>query len=376
MRIPLVHRPPLSMAVIAIGAVLFLRFPSCGTDDGTEDAEKTDAPTEFAIRREAPETSTSTVTEPMPAPTTIPPASTTLPLVATTSPPTAITPPPAPVTPPPTLVPDRVEGSIVVVAYGPDSAHRIDIRRPANPNGLAVLWLHAGGWTSGKRAERVPPNERLLEQGAIVFSADYRLTPAHPHPGQIHDVKRAIRYIKSRRVEFPFETLVVAGGSAGGHLAALAATTAGVLEPTGLPPELAAQDSSVDGAISLSGPMDLTRFWATDHYWAKSLSDAFLGTDSAICDQALMLEASPIHWVDEHDPPLYMAAGGRDTLVVPADNAERMVEAVEQHGDPGCCVYDLYPNGGHDVWADMDLTGIDHFLASFGLLGTTIQPGV
>lgn len=349
MRIPLVHDPSRCMALITIGAVLLLGVPSCETVDGTENAEKMAVRTEFAVPREAPEISTSTVTEPEPAPPTVGP----------------------------TLVPDQVDGSVVVVAYGPDPAHRIDIRQPVDPNGLAVLWLHAGGWTSGTRAERVPLTERLSEHGAIVFSADYRLTPQHPHPAQIHDVKRAIRYVKSRRAEFPFDTLIVAGASAGGHLAALAATTAGDLEPTGLPPELASQHSTVDGAISLSGPMDLTGFWATNHEWAKALSDGFLGTDSATCDEALMLEASPINWVDELDPPLYMAAGASDTLVVPADNAERMVEAIEQHGDPCRCVYDLSPTSGHDVWVDMDLIAVDHFLANFGLLeSTTAPPGV
>ena len=93
-----------------------------------------------------------------------------------------------------------------------------------------------------------PIVDQLVADGAIVFSADYRLTPDHAFPAQIHDVKRAIRYVKSRRDDFPHRRLVVAGASAGGHLAALAATSAGELEPTDLPPELAAHDSSVDGA--------------------------------------------------------------------------------------------------------------------------------
>ena len=240
-----------------------------------------------------------------------------------------------------------------------------------------MLWLHSGGWTSGTRTETGPVVDHLYEEGAIVFSADHRLTPEYAFPAQIHDVKRAIRYLKAHRAEFPFETLIVAGGSSGGHLAALAATSAGDLEPADLPPELDAQDSTVDGAISLSGIMDLTRFWAADHGWAKPLSDGFLGCDSATCDQTVMLQASPTYWVDVNDPPLFLVAGAGDTLVTPADNADRMWEAMQRNGNPGHCWYDLLADAEHMLYEAFDPARVDDFLIHFGLLDPpSTQPGV
>ena len=254
------------------------------------------------------------------------------------------------------------------VAYGPDPAHRLDILPAEEPNGLAVLWLHAGGWTSGDRTGTGPVTDQLVADGAIVFSADYRLAPDHAFPAQLHDVKRAIRWIKSRRSDFVYRRLVVAGASAGGHLAALAATSAGALEPADLPPELTAHDSSVDGAVSLSGPMDLTRFWQADHPWARWLSAGFLSCDGARCDRARMLEASPVHWVDPADPPLYLAAGTADTLVTAVDNADRMWDVVQAHGDPTRCWYDRVDGGTHNLWDTLDLTRLQEFLSSFGLV--------
>ena len=268
--------------------------------------------------------------------------------------------------------PDQLLG----VAYGPDPAHRLDIHPPTLANGLAVLWLHPGGWTSGDRTGMGPIVDQLVADGAVVFSADYRLTPDHAFPAQIHDVKRAIRYVKARRGDFLHRRLVVAGASAGGHLAALAATSAGALEPVDLPPELARHDSSVDGAISLSGPMDLTRFWKADHPWAKGLSDAFLRCDGPDCDPTLMLEASPVGWVDPEDPPLYVAAGTEDTLVTAVDNGDRLWETVQEQGDPDRCWYDRVDGGTHNLWDTLDLTRLQQFLTHFGLVRPATGPVV
>ncbi len=335
--------------VVAGTIILLLGLPACGSDEpvGTSASTRTTA------------TEPESITMDPPAP--VRPPTTPAPAPPVPDPP-AIAPPPPP---------------LVTEAYGPDPAHRIDIHRPADPNGLAVLWLHSGGWTSGTRTETGPVVDHLCDEGATLFSADYRLMPEHTFPAQIHDVKRAIRYLKANRADFPFETLIVAGGSSGGHLAALAATSAGDLEPTDLPLELAEQDSTVDGAISLSGIMDLTRFWTADHGWAKPLSDGFLGCDSASCDPLVMFEASPTYWVDESDPPLFVVAGAGDTLVTPADNADRMWDAVQQDGNPDHCWYDLLEQAEHMLYEDFDPVRVDQFLIHFGLLDPpSTRPGV
>ncbi len=314
------------------------------------------------------------------------------PVAATVSVPTewqVVAPSPPPVTPvpsirsidrsmapPPGTLPVHDADRLLGVAYGPDPAHRLDIHPPVLANGLAVLWLHPGGWTSGDRTGMGPIVAQLVADGATVFSADYRLTPDHAFPAQIHDVKRAIRYVKSRRSDFPHRRLVVAGASAGGHLAALAATSAGDLEPVDLPPQLAVHDSSVDGGISLSGPMDLTRFWQADHPWAKGLSEGFLRCDGPDCDEALMLEASPVSWVDRQDPPLYVATGTADTLVTAVDNGDRMWEAVQAHGDPTRCWYDRVEGGTHNLWDTLDSTRLLRFLAHFDLVAPAPSPAI
>jgi hypothetical protein len=114
--------------------------------------------------------------------------------------------------------------------------------------------------------------------------------------------------------------------------------------------------------------MDLTRFWQADFPWAKPLSDGFLDCDSAECDPDWMLEASPVHWVDPTDPPLYLAAGTADTLVTAGDNADRMWDTIQVEGDPTRCWYDRVDDGTHNLWDTLDLTRLQQFLAGFDLV--------
>src|SRR5204863_87329 len=65
--------------------------------------------------------------------------------------------------------------------------------------------------------------------GWVGFNVDYRLSPRATWPAQIVDVKRAIGYVREHADEWDVDPSFVAitGGSAGGHLSALAALTAG-----------------------------------------------------------------------------------------------------------------------------------------------------
>lgn len=352
------HRPRASLLLVALVVAALLSLPETRAAAGaSRPAVRPSTTTPTTNTTTTAELATTTTTELPITTTTEIPTTTTTELATTTT--TAA---------PTTTTPESRPRQAWDVAYGPDSAHRLDILRGDTSNGLAVLWLHAGGWTSGDRTGTGPVVDQLIADGAVVVSADYRLTPEHTFPAQIHDAKRAIRWIKAHPADVPHRRLVVAGASAGGHLAALAATSAGSLEPTDLPLELAAHDSSVDGAIALSGPMDLTRFWQSEHPWAKPLSDGFLACDSAECDPTRMREASPTHWVDPADPPLFLAAGTADELVTAADNADRMWDTIQAEGNAARCRYDRVEGGTHNLWDNLDLTELQQFLVGFDLV--------
>ncbi len=94
-----------------------------------------------------------------------------------------------------------------------------------------VVQIHGGGWVQGNKD--IPTNTytektvlKLLENGFAVVSINYRLASKEVHfPALIEDTKDAVRWIRKNENEYHFDTtnLGLWGGSAGGHLALLAA---------------------------------------------------------------------------------------------------------------------------------------------------------
>ncbi len=84
----------------------------------------------------------------------------------------------------------------------------------------------------------------------------YRMCPETDYRGMVGDAKRAIAWLKTHASEYGLDParIVISGGSAGGHLALLAAYTADLPDLT--PPELRGQDLSVRAVVAYYGPSD------------------------------------------------------------------------------------------------------------------------
>jgi acetyl esterase len=91
-----------------------------------------------------------------------------------------------------------------------------------------VLWIHGGGYCIGDPGEDEPFCAGLAaELGATVVSVAYRLAPEHPYPAALDDCYTVLLEIgASASTRYPTGSLVVAGMSAGGGLAAAVALRA------------------------------------------------------------------------------------------------------------------------------------------------------
>jgi acetyl esterase/lipase len=127
-----------------------------------------------------------------------------------------------------------------------------------NPSGLAFIFLHGSAfYFLDKDCGTRPFFSHLAAQGHVIMDVAYRLAPETDIQGMVHDVNRAIVWIKEQAEVYGIQSsrIVVGGGSAGGHLAMLAAYTGN--DPVFIPPDLIGKDTSVCAVISLYGTSDL-----------------------------------------------------------------------------------------------------------------------
>jgi acetyl esterase len=112
----------------------------------------------------------------------------------------------------------------------PGPAGRIPLRlydsQPQRGGGPVLLFIHGGGWVIGD----LETHEPLCIDLAIgldlpVVAVDYRLAPEHPFPGAVEDSIAAARWVAEGRAELgrTVTSLLLAGDSAGGNLAAVVA---------------------------------------------------------------------------------------------------------------------------------------------------------
>jgi acetyl esterase/lipase len=230
-----------------------------------------------------------------------------------------------------------------------------------------LIYVHGGGWIIGQKWQQGRPMlHHFAERGWIAISIEYRLSPRATFPEHLVDVKRAIAWVRAHAGELGVDPafLVVAGNSAGGHLASLAALTA---DDRTLQPGFADADTSVAACVSLYGVYDLgNRHGHWPHRGLLDLLERYV-LKARIEDQPeLFNAASPIARIGAHAPPFLVVHGTRDS-VVPVAEARQFVAALRR---VAACAYIEVPGAQHafDVFpslrAEHLLRGLDAFTAS------------
>jgi acetyl esterase/lipase len=283
-----------------------------------------------------------------------------------------------------------VTGDIV---YSTETGQRMDLYFPESPGPHPVIvWAHGGGWTEGSKDEQPVP-DYLMRQGVrrnfVVVSIDYRLagwdsdgSPVDAFPAAVEDVKTAIRFLKANAARFDLDPdmVLVAGHSAGGHLAALAGASAAVeqLEPHQLTGSSSRVDSTVRAVIDVAGPSDLyTWGTSTSTTWTAKPVAAFLGcatwtSGPPNCPQSRYAMGSVGTYVSAASPPAFLAYGALDPLVPPATQGAPLASQWTAAKGADAVVYDVVADQGHNIDGNgIDNGALDAFLD--GVLAGTIQ---
>jgi acetyl esterase/lipase len=223
-----------------------------------------------------------------------------------------------------------------------------------------VIWIHGGGWsrgdarTSGAFKDWPAVLASLAARGFVVASVDYRMSSEAHFPAAIQDVKASVRFLRANAAKYNIDPdqILVWGGSAGGHLAALAATTCGIkaFEPQPSTGRLtraemasaAAADANtsdcVQGAIAWYGLFDLNMDGSANVI-------QFLGCKKEDCMEP-MKQASPLTYLSPSAPPMFLLHGTADKTVSPKQT-EMFAAALKQVHVP---VQTLYIPGADHGW--------------------------
>lgn len=230
---------------------------------------------------------------------------------------------------------ETVERGIPFARVG-DTELKLDLYRPEGPPAGVIVWVHGGAWRGGSR-EGVDL-KGLTAHGWAVASVDYRLSTQARFPAQIHDIKAAIRFLRARAVALglPADRFVIAGSSAGGHLAAVVGVTNGHPELEGTVGDDRTTSSDVQAIVDLYGASNLTTILRQSTLHGLNVRgpalDLFLGGQPDAVPELARL-ASPVFHVDAHDPPLLMMHGDQDPQM-PINQSHELVGAYEQAGRP------------------------------------------
>jgi acetyl esterase/lipase len=215
-------------------------------------------------------------------------------------------------------------GNRVDVVYGTRDARelRVDIYEPEGSlnQHTAILVHHGGGWRLGDRKHLQLRCEALASRGFTALAVEYRFLDEIPWPGQLHDVKTAIRWTRAHAGELGIDPdkIVVQGHSAGAHLSLLAAGTFGKSE---LDPDFASEPPAgpIAAVIAYYPPMRLAADRALPDLSAGPPSRetmlAIRGADGSIPAAMLLGPAATDEQAAAASPITYLAGGFPPTIL-------------------------------------------------------------
>lgn len=171
-------------------------------------------------------------------------------------------------------------------------------------NGTAIMIIHGGGWRSGNRSQHYPLAQRLAASGYTCFTIEYRLSTEAKYPAAVIDIKSAVRWIKMNAPVYNIDTtkITALGFSAGGELAAFAATTGNMQK---FESGCNTQASSVINAlIDIDGTLSFVHPESSEGDDSKKISAATQWFGIAKKDSIeLWQEASPLDYVSSYTAP-------------------------------------------------------------------------
>lgn len=215
-----------------------------------------------------------------------------------------------------TLVPKDPGGQKIAsdIAYGAHARQKLDIYAPLESNDdlrPVILWFYGGSWKDGTRHGYDFVGRAFAAQGFVTIIPDYRLVPEVRFPGFVEDGAAALRWVRRQVADYGGDPdrVVLAGHSAGAHIAAMLASD---------PQWLGDDRARLRGFVGIAGPYDFAPFTSQA---AKDAFDAW----------PQVAETQPVTFADAGNPPSLLLTGDSDDTVEPR-NSRSLAARLEAAG--------------------------------------------
>jgi acetyl esterase/lipase len=188
-----------------------------------------------------------------------------------------------------------------------------------------LIQVPGGAWTVGdKRVQAYTLMSRMAELGWICVSINYCKSPRSTFPAHLIGVKRAIAWVRQNIADYGGDPdfVAVTGGSAGGHLCALAALTPN--DPQ-FQPGFEDADTSVAAAVPIYGRYDWFSTEGEGRPEFVSLLEKFVVKRDYDAHRDVYVDASPIRRLRADAPPFFVLHGCDDSLI-PVGEAQEFIE--------------------------------------------------
>ncbi|MBB5789126.1 alpha/beta hydrolase [Jiangella mangrovi] len=236
------------------------------------------------------------------------------------------------------------------LAYGPAGRrNRLDVYRSRAAGGATetapvIVYFHGGGYYSGsKNREGRLMLYRLAAGGFVGVSANYRLRPRADFADHLADVERVLAWVRTHIAEHGGDPdrVIVAGSSAGAHLAAITALTP-------------ADTSTPDAPVTTRPLAAVCLYGYYGYYYGTGPAD--------------LPVSSPLGYAADAAPPVFVAHGDRDPMV-PVEAAREFVAHLRS-ASPNPVVYAELPGAQHafdlfrSVRHEAVIDGVEAFAAA------------
>ena len=222
---------------------------------------------------------------------------------------------------------------------------QLDLYKPRNLTKPAPLlvFIHGGGWSGGERADYLVYLVAFAKKGYVTATVSYRLLKDAPYPACAEDITDAVQwfYKNGKTYGYDPDRIALIGGSAGAHLALLAAYG---WKKSGANSDSTAADTvhhRIKAVVDIYGPTDLT----TDFSKNNSTVTSFLAHTYQEAPE-LFIKASPIHYLNKNNPPTMILHGTSDQTV-PISQSDLLKSKLDSLGVPN--VYFRVPLWPHTM---------------------------